>query len=509
MADLHALDENVREFAARVGDDYRAFEERYEGAVPRSVKEFGAKGDGVTDDSTAFQLAINAVGDGVVIVPPGIYMIRDLQITRGTLFDCQAGPSEVTTLAGGSVGTAVSLRYNGAGGAGSRIMTFRAPADGQWLKGGGILGRPHISGQNLCELLISAVSMHGGRFSIEMSRATFAGMSLNGQNGVLTQFCEVDFKYVWGAQPSTENSHGLIMNGNAPGTVDFVGCTQNYIYSNGAVKNGDMVRMVGHCDNNHLWLHGTQGLGAGKGTGRTLAIMQGNEGVAGRNNHVHYACGSIFLQTNSFGTHFDFLTSEGMTISGGGQFTFSHLVDYSTGETFHSKMQPACEHFFIPASAFNSSGAAVREILPGTSVFGIRMPDAATSGAQYLIHNPNWPPGVLASIEPVIRGGGATGDVYFELGLTEFLNGAGQVEDIALAHTVSLTGTTASAYPKVTARTWYRGQYLGLEVRRIGALAGDTLAASVHLLGVNIRIDFNGPTSLEAPLPPWRRDKNT
>ncbi|HSY20232.1 MAG TPA: glycosyl hydrolase family 28-related protein [Candidatus Acidoferrales bacterium] len=53
--------------------------------VPRgvSVKEFGAKGDGVTDDTQAF-LAVLAKAKGAVEVPPGRYIINNiLEINRG------------------------------------------------------------------------------------------------------------------------------------------------------------------------------------------------------------------------------------------------------------------------------------------------------------------------------------------------------------------------------------------------------------------------------------------
>lgn len=49
-----------------------------------SVKDFGAKGDTVTNDTAAIQAAINAVaaaGGGVVYFPPGIYMVQSLSIT--------------------------------------------------------------------------------------------------------------------------------------------------------------------------------------------------------------------------------------------------------------------------------------------------------------------------------------------------------------------------------------------------------------------------------------------
>jgi hypothetical protein len=45
-----------------------------------SVKDFGAVGDGVTDDSTAFQNAVNAAANGSLYVPSGTYLIDDTQI---------------------------------------------------------------------------------------------------------------------------------------------------------------------------------------------------------------------------------------------------------------------------------------------------------------------------------------------------------------------------------------------------------------------------------------------
>jgi hypothetical protein len=50
-----------------------------EGA-PVNVLDFGAVGDGVTDDSVAIQAAIDAAGNGTLIFPAGVYLVGDLSI---------------------------------------------------------------------------------------------------------------------------------------------------------------------------------------------------------------------------------------------------------------------------------------------------------------------------------------------------------------------------------------------------------------------------------------------
>jgi hypothetical protein len=47
-----------------------------------NVRDFGAQGDGKTDDTKAIQRALEAAGEvrGVVLVPPGAYLCADLQM---------------------------------------------------------------------------------------------------------------------------------------------------------------------------------------------------------------------------------------------------------------------------------------------------------------------------------------------------------------------------------------------------------------------------------------------
>ncbi|OAM89745.1 hypothetical protein AW736_10440 [Termitidicoccus mucosus] len=46
--------------------------------VTHNIRDFGAKGDGVTDDSAAFQRAVAAVDPGVILIPAGRYLITDI-----------------------------------------------------------------------------------------------------------------------------------------------------------------------------------------------------------------------------------------------------------------------------------------------------------------------------------------------------------------------------------------------------------------------------------------------
>lgn len=78
--------------AGRLPDFSYAGYGRGERAIPEfprgvSVRDFGARGDGQTDDTRAFQRALEEVASGAVEVPPGRYVITDfLEIKRsGTL----------------------------------------------------------------------------------------------------------------------------------------------------------------------------------------------------------------------------------------------------------------------------------------------------------------------------------------------------------------------------------------------------------------------------------------
>ena len=63
--------------------------------VKLNVKDFGAVGDGLADDSQAFLQAIDAIEDGAIFIPPGRYKITQvLRITKGNVVLRGAGTEE-------------------------------------------------------------------------------------------------------------------------------------------------------------------------------------------------------------------------------------------------------------------------------------------------------------------------------------------------------------------------------------------------------------------------------
>ena len=469
-----------------------------------SARAFAIAGNGTADDSAKVQAAVNEADVCRLLFDKGDYRIGGVTVPTGCEIAAVNGSGEVTTNATGTPNTAVRFRYIGSGGVGSRIFRFRAPIANQWVKGGGIIGRPHLNGANICEIAIEGASLHGARFDVEVSRCTQAGIHLNGTNGVLSQFCDIDLKYVWGVDPAlTGGSHGIVLNGNAPGTTAWVGCTQHRIWTHGLIHNGNMVHMVGHCDNNHLNLRASKGTGSG--TGFTLAMYPGNGGKAPQVNNIYYASNDVYLSAESYGNVFHFITSESLRITGGGAWDPGKLVSYTDGKVYSGLTAPLTEIIYIPATEMHRTGAASLTMVGDTPV--AILPKSGNGNLSFTRHNPIWGAGRVSQMGLVHRGpSGAAGNANVTFALTTAAQGTGLAGTTTFNQSVAQTSGPVARLdvPIVPTRAIAASGIVSGNIGRLPLSGGDTSTADMHVIGAVVRIDFDGPTDMETPMPAWR-----
>jgi hypothetical protein len=468
----------------------------------RDVKAFGAKGDGATDDSAAFQAAVNAVGNGTLLVPPGTYRIHEISCTQGTMILCADANGEVSANANGTGAGRVRFVYNGTGGANSFMFRWRAGVANNWLFGGGILGRPVMHGSILCATGIQASSTVRQRFDIEMRNFIYAGVRLDSSNGVLSVACWLNLLFTYGAAVEVENCHGVVLTGE----VGNSGCTQHDIKTHGLIKHGDMVRMIGNCDNNRLTILASRGGSQSGATGNALSFYDGAT-THPRNNTIYDIAGPIYSSPGAFGNTIVRGTSETTKVHGPGQLHLNRMVDYVNGKMYSTPTFPLFERREIPASQGVPFGGATLGVVSGVGA-GVICADGAISGAVFTIPGGNWQKGKIRRVR--IKYSCATAsvgtDIRFRVKVAVTPMGQGFVEDVSFPLTAPGTAAGSAAVAEIVITDAYNldmvpDALVSLLVERIGNDALDTSTGTVTVHAVEVDYVAFGPEhSYAAPV---------
>jgi hypothetical protein len=102
--------------------------------VIANVKDFGARGDGATDDTRAFKRAIAATNNGALVIPAGRYKITDvLEITKPNLVLRGAGEGQTTLFMARSLAEIQGATSLGQIPYGGGLLTVRGRLQGQQL----------------------------------------------------------------------------------------------------------------------------------------------------------------------------------------------------------------------------------------------------------------------------------------------------------------------------------------------------------------------------------------
>lgn len=176
--------------------------------ISYNVKKYGAVGDGLTDDTTAIQEAINEahnVGRGVVYLPPGVYIVTGIQYRSNIIIKGAGIGATVVKLKDSTPNSSVFNCTPEVTNICIRDLTIDGNRDNQTVYGHGIRSGTEggIIGGLLCNLHIK----NTGAYGIGLQKGTFRNVRLENITTENTGLDGIDIK-------NTSNNNDIIFCDN-------------------------------------------------------------------------------------------------------------------------------------------------------------------------------------------------------------------------------------------------------------------------------------------------------
>ena len=260
-----------------------------------SIKDYGAIGDGVTDDTIAIQAAIDAVGKGLLIGSAGNYLISDTIVLRDTLHFRGEGKS-VYHAAGYGFAPDFITQFTWGGAAGGTMVRIGDEdiTRDEFLAGGSFTGIG-LSGEGVAGRALEIISASDWDIDFSSSHTTITGLymdvtddtrieSTNNQNNHIS--CFID-------NSSVGDGDCVQLEGNtvANTSVNLFGIMQ-LIH-----RDGDAL-IIGNTDNNVF--HKTQifrfPAGTGVGVRFRAAATQSTACRANTLNWLQVGDGGVYVE---------------------------------------------------------------------------------------------------------------------------------------------------------------------------------------------------------------------
>jgi hypothetical protein len=182
----------------------------WKNTIEINVLDYGAKGDGVTDDTEAIQDAVNAAGSGLVVLPNGIFMVRTIKIRNK------------------------GMALRGDGRYGTRIRRYSGTEPLLDISGSGT-GIGHQRYDTISNLQVDGNNMPGTLLrSYYSDSCVYREVAFTNCPGVATDLVEVwDTRFencIWEHCGSSTEPATLLRNSTPPGTFGFSEDNTNQIY---------------------------------------------------------------------------------------------------------------------------------------------------------------------------------------------------------------------------------------------------------------------------------------
>ena len=469
-----------------------------------NVKDFGAVGNGIVDDTAAIQAAINQIasrGGGEVIFDAGKYLITSrLNANVGVLLN-------------GVVRTDVSANTNGSGttsakpiivwgGAFNETMYRIYPATvGDCVWGGGATNIEWDGGS----LAACAVWLDNTKYALfngKVRNVVFSGVIVDSTSGSVSNFSMKNniesLEFIWGTTLVCRPANGLYLGGN--GAIGTVPSTQQFIGNiAGLVYDGALVSIASTDNAQFQSVHGVVQAG---GAGCSMKIL--NVGVQPSNHtFVAYCVGPIQQDNGVIGTDILDYNSEGggITQLAGSSTWDGDLVDYVTGERFLSHKWALRDKISLKAADFvgDSSMTIVAFALQWNA---LAYDPTLNQKAGCIIPSPYWlNDGSITSVEVLVGSNGTSAGNYVITVDLSTGNSAGIVvtpektQTQILASGAQYTPTTYTFDFFGSPLNFTKYDSIFLKITRLGGSGSDTNTDPMVLLGARIMYVGAGPNS--------------
>lgn len=469
-----------------------------------SVEDFGAVGDGVTDDAPAFQKAVTAAetrADGRVRLQRGKVYVWGAPViaNRGVLLD-GGERTDVSTNTSGSSLPSPTIYWAGA--ASTKMYTVKPANVGENVWGGGSVGITWHGG-GTADTAVHFDNTKYATFKGKVLNVVASGVMISSESGdadTFSQLNRVDLEFIYGASVGVRAAHGLHIKGNgstAPGT-------QHSGSVAGLVYDGSMIYIE---ETDNCVFDASRAAVESGGTGKLITLKAG--GAQGANHNIFlYGAGPVAADNGLFGNRFITWNSEAGSFATGTSNWSGELVDYTNGDVYKSHTFKLRDKISIGASELRGDGATGLNTF-GSQWYMITLPHGATSSAYAVVPKPyGMNAGKITAIEAVFGTSGTAGGDYRLRMNVSSTKAAGPVVTpsrselrtitAAAQHTPQETTFTLSvagdgATPSEL--TFTKDDYIFLRFSRIGGDAADTDTDDLYLIGLRVLWYSVGPVA--------------